>query len=771
MSIKERRMQFQIIKNFQALIFEITLSLSPPSIQSLNDYLTELDQEASLSPSPESPLNQYTNHSQNEHHHHNNNNNNNNNNTLPPNFAEAALLLQNSSGVYGRKVEYLHTLVYKTLHSLIEQTNNQFSSNKSCRNRKNNRNSSSNNSNNDSCNKKNRRRSDEDITYFEDYDPELQFLLLDDVLPIDKDGARINLKEKEKCCDNGGDQGVLLNMNTTAMNNNSSLINTTRLSIGGVLDDYSCDGSNRTAVDAANNIGYANTMLRLTNGACHIHPGTGALLMPGTTTTMTPEHSVVANEEKDGCGDNNDVQMNFSMEKGNILPGQGDTREEEKDNDVEADFDNIYENNNDDDDDDDDDDGNGFILNDNDNGENKKDESYLHNQQRSKKEEDATTKLLPPIQDPWDMILDPQDNSKSKIKPMKLGKTIRLPRECSELPSDAVTGSRTKALKSKKRKKSFDALEKFEEEKKDDEEESEWWNKCIATHSYNAAITSVKEEAARRQSQINHSDSDTEIEEESASTIAISTTIHPIPLKGHLFSNEFSYIAREQMMRRAIEQRKKNLKEKISADEKNSMMTGSAAAAITNERFRDMYEGDDENDLEANGGGGLFDLGYGGDADYDDGDDGGDYNDFCGGDGSDNDENGAPCSLENATLQHFDRVFAENNIYGAEDVADKESREHATFEELCRAHLKEFSKGAEKYAVETQLSKRVSDWQLKLADVLAEEEERPEFDIKTYSERILGVAQKGLGKRSADSNKVRDIRFFVRHPFIRKNLT
>jgi len=39
------------------------------------------------------------------------------------NFAQAALLIQGSSAVYARKVEYLHSLVYKTLEALTEKKN------------------------------------------------------------------------------------------------------------------------------------------------------------------------------------------------------------------------------------------------------------------------------------------------------------------------------------------------------------------------------------------------------------------------------------------------------------------------------------------------------------------------------------------------------------------------------------------------------------------------------------------------------------------------
>ena len=56
------------------------------------------------------------------------------------------------------------------------------------------------------------------------------------------------------------------------------------------------------------------------------------------------------------------------------------------------------------------------------------------------------------IQDPWEMMLDLHDNSKSKVRPLRCGNSLRIPPELNgELPSDLVTGSRRKS-RSKKRK-------------------------------------------------------------------------------------------------------------------------------------------------------------------------------------------------------------------------------------------------------------------------------------------------------------------------------
>lgn len=73
-----------------------------------------------------------------------------------------------------------------------------------------------------------------------------------------------------------------------------------------------------------------------------------------------------------------------------------------------------------------------------------------------------------------------------------------------------------------------------------------------------------------------------------------------------------------------------------------------------------------------------------------------------------------------------------------------ESNFGKSFEELCRAHIQAFAKGAEEFAMNTQLSRRVSKWQAKLAPILEEEERRAEFDIHKYSERLIASAQKGL---------------------------
>ena len=71
-----------------------------------------------------------------------------------------------------------------------------------------------------------------------------------------------------------------------------------------------------------------------------------------------------------------------------------------------------------------------------------------------------------------------------------------------------------------------------------------------------------------------------------------------------------------------------------------------------------------------------------------------------------------------------------------------------TFEELCRAHISAFTRGAEKYAMETKLNARVGKWQVKLLPLLEEEERRPAFDIHLYGKTVIHEMEKQINKYS-----------------------
>jgi len=60
---------------------------------------------------------------------------------------------------------------------------------------------------------------------------------------------------------------------------------------------------------------------------------------------------------------------------------------------------------------------------------------------------------------------------------------------------------------------------------------------------------------------------------------------------------------------------------------------------------------------------------------------------------------------------------------------------------LCRQHLQSFSQAAQRYAAETQLSKRVGYWNKRLVPVLEAEEDREEFNIHSSAEKILQTVE------------------------------
>lgn len=77
---------------------------------------------------------------------------------------------------------------------------------------------------------------------------------------------------------------------------------------------------------------------------------------------------------------------------------------------------------------------------------------------------------------------------------------------------------------------------------------------------------------------------------------------------------------------------------------------------------------------------------------------------------------------------------------------DNSNPDARTFEELCRAHIQAFSRGAEQYAVETNLSQRVGQWQQRLAPILEEEEDRPVFDMHEYGKTIISTMERKVSK-------------------------
>ncbi|POM74400.1 Condensin-2 complex subunit H2 [Phytophthora palmivora] len=75
-----------------------------------------------------------------------------------------------------------------------------------------------------------------------------------------------------------------------------------------------------------------------------------------------------------------------------------------------------------------------------------------------------------------------------------------------------------------------------------------------------------------------------------------------------------------------------------------------------------------------------------------------------------------------------------------------------SYEEICRQHLASFMSGTEKYVRETDLSKKVSDWQEKLTPLLKQQDTHPPFDIHQYGREIIKRLEEEQESASLDKH-------------------
>jgi len=94
------------------------------------------------------------------------------------------------------------------------------------------------------------------------------------------------------------------------------------------------------------------------------------------------------------------------------------------------------------------------------------------------------------------------------------------------------------------------------------------------------------------------------------------------------------------------------------------------------------------------------------------------------------------------------------------------SNPHSTFEELCRAHIKAFARGAEKYAAETKLTTRVQKWQEKLIPLLEVEEQRPAFDIHAYGNIVIESMEQRIDQDRRKNLEDGDGTFKAKDPIV-----
>jgi len=713
--------------------------------------------------------------------------NGNNNSNATTNFAQAAVLLQNSSSVYGRKVEYLHSLVYATLEKLIASSANHSANGKS-------RNSNS----STSSATKSTSRNDQDVLQFQAYDPDCQFLLLDDILPIDSTGAKINLKSS--IIPTANQQLGELN----ATDDENIQFNTTRLSLGGSLSVTRVETTtpSPTANGQINNKndppsaattamimetlfseggGGGGGNLRLMNGVCDIS-FSGALIMPGANCDQS-EHQTIDAGQRKGLGTlNNDdritpltgERLDLSVEGGPIsaptIGEGGDVCAEGGSGDHFGDYD-----------DHDDNDGVGFVL------EPEHDEQRIGTPLASNEQQQITlhqrlagdekaqigiasnttpsknNAVVITKQDPWAM-LDPHCGEKSKSKPLRVGITYHLPEGLQDTPSNSVTGSYTKRTSMQQPQQESRPQTPSTDERTAVADDA-GGDLCLATQAYRATLHASEYESnnnGSRQQKRQRSmvgtfpTSEDESNEPQHSFLLFpssSSSMTFLSLKHLAYGEEFLYVAKAQNKRKAVE-RRKLLRLHVEQNAESS------DAAKIHEKFNNIYN-DDDDDGNGEGEGGPFR--------FDDGSDN-DDNDDHHYEGIDNVS--LQPSMETSDYANFDKVFGEGSDNKKNDYANGGDHRAATaltattFETLCRAHLHEFAKGAEKYAIETQLSKRVKTWQSKLAVILEEEEERPEFNIRTYQQSMLDTAanivekkkiSKKLASKKNDENSKSDL--------------
>lgn len=629
------------------------------------------------------------------------------------NFSQAALKIQNSAAIYNRKVDFLHQVVYEVFNDFIQAQ--LYSSKKKKRKSKGGGNGG-----------------DEDIETFHEYDPDLQFLLLDDVLPMDRtEGNRkINLREVAA---NNGDGGAgdltMMNLDNTMAtnvlgmgnnnNNNRTPTNNdvTLLSLGGVMSATRMMDQNGTFMITRQSLGQSSPTalsrmlmanlqggpngtvgdgnLRLLAGMCDVGSD-GALLMPGTRTSVFINGEATMGGAGGGVDGGENGQGTIEIFPGGLSPGPEDVDRNNSFGMAGADDDGASFGNNDNDDFGDDN-GVGFELNNDYAPEEHENEEDIETPKVLNF--DPTTQQQPPkkkkvVEDPW-AVLDPHKPSKDKAQPLRIGVTYRLPEglDDEDRPSVSVTGSRTRAKATAKKAASK------------------------ARHSHDDF------HQPPFLADVTFDEGDDNAEDGDVS-FQVETGVHVSLLKTNelIFGDEFAYVAKAHAKHKDAVKRRRRLQQQQQKDDDG----GLEADPYRDNHYNDY---DDENDDFGGGGGGF---------DFDDGDDG----TFGGGDN----ETRPAVNRSNVDFTAIDDVFASSgfNENAYNDDGDFGDSSQQTFEDLCRAHLRKFAKSAEMYAKETQLTKRVGAWQTGLAPLLEEQEERPAFDIHDVGRDVLDTVESTL---------------------------
>lgn len=656
------------------------------------------------------------------------------------NFAQAALILQNSSFVYSRKVEYLYSLVYAALNELIANSK------------------SASTSKNDSTNKKQSAKCnlDKDLEEFENFDSQMEFLLLDDVLPTDEKGDKINLKSSTgytaaasgessytyrypSLTDSSRYPHTLDRHDRTRL----SLNTMTRTSLDtppGTKDlsmSISHMGTERSFVDMVTGAGLSDgwgisgpealkysitakaTLDAITNAACYSHNGTGGGNASGTHevslrllhgacdiddqgTLLIPGSSIPSMYEgyTSRLEDRNTLHSRLVLAAAAAETTTSDKflAQNHEDYDFGGGGYGAY-------DDDNDDSVHGPVSQVNNNESSaalpNKDmqSSPRHLRSRNKLDQETQPQGRQHVPDPW-LMMDPHDPGLSKPCRLRIGMTYKLPSGVKSLPSESVTGARTKTaikISSKRGHKQPTTNHSLAEEKVNTVD-------YVSIATFHTVLANCE--------RFLHDPTSRDSTDHTVAMDAATPNMEPysLPKEGLIFGDEFSYI---------IEAKNKTLQEQLKQSNNKTKGKAHMVQSIDDNENNNIENLDQDNDT---GGGFGYGMDYGGD--YDDADD-----------------HDVPMDEDhvNVSLHRFDEVFGSENVQSMDD-----KHQYLSFQELCQAHLNQLKEGAERFAVETKLSKRVSIWQERLATILDEEEKRPEFEIQSYGQNILSKVQSAI---------------------------
>jgi condensin-2 complex subunit H2 len=349
------------------------------------------------------------------------------------NFTQAALVLQNSSGVYSRKVDYLHSYAYRVQQEIAGNHSMATAGTKS-----------------------NRQKTgiDADLERLLNHDPHQEFLLLDDVLPMDEteNGVKINLTEEYD--NNNGTTDPTVSFLSTSLSK--------RLSLGGAgsgtrtihSETYSSTSPNpHCHMPGSNGLQVAgqrawmgmdhdnHNHLRLAGNTCEIQED-GALCLPGTTSMNNRPDSQTAQQGNDHHHLESSFANNTTILGGDVdMPDVATTEYEFGGSGGDAFDDGMM-------DDDYHDEGRGYHMRDRNNHHSetstKKTVTFAHDDGAMNDANDRNKKIL--MKDPWTMMDPHHVQSTKKTRPLRIGKTIVLPKGLEKLPSQYGSGKYKKRV-------------------------------------------------------------------------------------------------------------------------------------------------------------------------------------------------------------------------------------------------------------------------------------------------------------------------------------